>query len=74
MCSVTVDVCSQRLGQMSYFGGIERQHEGVYVPDLGSLTSLHDRQVTEPLLRVFGYLPDWQPCFPHCALQAERDC
>ncbi|KAH7676830.1 Triacylglycerol lipase protein [Dioscorea alata] len=32
-----------RLGGLSYFGGAETKDEHVLVPDLGSLTSIHDR-------------------------------
>ncbi|KAJ6807384.1 uncharacterized protein M6B38_397360 [Iris pallida] len=32
-----------RLGRLSYFGGAEKRDERVLVPDLGSLTSIHDR-------------------------------
>ncbi|CAN8313044.1 unnamed protein product [Cochlearia groenlandica] len=32
-----------RLGGLSYFGGAEKKDERVLVPDLGSLTSVHDR-------------------------------
>lgn len=33
----------QRLGGLSYFAGAEKKDERVLVPDLGSLTSVHDR-------------------------------
>ena len=33
----------QRLGGLSYFAGAEKKDEHVLVPDLGSLTSVHDR-------------------------------
>ncbi|XP_078440144.1 uncharacterized protein LOC144710288 [Wolffia australiana] len=32
-----------RLGGLSYFGGAEKKDDRVLVPDLGSLTSVHDR-------------------------------
>ncbi|KAL5995091.1 hypothetical protein ACLOJK_025149 [Asimina triloba] len=32
-----------RLGSLSYFAGAEKKDERVLVPDLGSLTSIHDR-------------------------------
>jgi triacylglycerol esterase/lipase EstA (alpha/beta hydrolase family) len=32
-----------RLGGLSYFAGAEKKDERVLVPDLGSLTSVHDR-------------------------------
>lgn len=32
-----------RLGGLSYFGGAEKRDDRVLVPDLGSLTSVHDR-------------------------------
>ncbi|CAA6654193.1 unnamed protein product [Spirodela intermedia] len=32
-----------RLGSLSYFGGAEKKDDRVLVPDLGSLTSVHDR-------------------------------
>ncbi|XP_058076616.1 uncharacterized protein LOC131225170 [Magnolia sinica] len=32
-----------RLGGLSYFAGAEKKYERVLVPDLGSLTSIHDR-------------------------------
>uniref|UniRef100_A0A8R7P3J6 Lipase-like C-terminal domain-containing protein n=1 Tax=Triticum urartu TaxID=4572 RepID=A0A8R7P3J6_TRIUA len=32
-----------RLGGMSYFAGAEKKDDRVLVPDLGSLTSIHDR-------------------------------
>jgi hypothetical protein len=34
---------SQRLGGLSYFAGAEKKDDRVLVPDLGSLTSVHDR-------------------------------
>jgi hypothetical protein len=42
------DVCfvrAQRLGGLSYFAGAEKKDDRVLVPDLGSLTSIHDRWV-----------------------------
>lgn len=33
----------QRLGGLSYFGGAEKKDDHILVPDLGSLTSTHDR-------------------------------
>lgn len=36
-------VILQRLGGLSYFAGAEKKDERVLVPDLGSLTSVHDR-------------------------------
>jgi hypothetical protein len=33
----------QRLGGLSYFAGAEKKDDRVLVPDLGSLTSIHDR-------------------------------
>ena len=35
----------QRLGGLSYFAGAEKKDDRVLVPDLGSLTSIHDRWV-----------------------------
>ncbi|KAG5541292.1 hypothetical protein RHGRI_021208 [Rhododendron griersonianum] len=32
-----------KMGHVSYFGGAEKKYERVFVPDLGSLTSIHDR-------------------------------
>jgi hypothetical protein len=42
-------LCSrvQRLGGLSYFAGAEKKDDRVLVPDLGSLTSIHDRWVDE---------------------------
>jgi hypothetical protein len=37
----------QRLGGLSYFAGAEKKDDRVLVPDLGSLTSIHDRWVGE---------------------------
>jgi len=34
---------AQRLGGLSYFAGAEKKDDRVLVPDLGSLTSIHDR-------------------------------
>jgi poly(3-hydroxybutyrate) depolymerase len=34
-----------RLGGLSYFAGAEKKDDRVLVPDLGSLTSIHDRWV-----------------------------
>ena len=36
---------AQRLGGLSYFAGAEKKDDRVLVPDLGSLTSIHDRWV-----------------------------
>lgn len=33
------------MGGLSYFAGAEKKDERVLVPDLGSLTSIHDRWV-----------------------------
>jgi hypothetical protein len=33
----------QKLGGLSYFAGAEKKDDRVLVPDLGSLTSVHDR-------------------------------
>lgn len=35
------------MGHVSYFGGAEKKYERVFVPDLGSLTSIHDRWAAE---------------------------
>ncbi|KAM7472737.1 hypothetical protein LguiA_010920 [Lonicera macranthoides] len=32
-----------KMGHLSHFGGLEKKYEQVFVPDLGLLTSLHDR-------------------------------
>lgn len=46
---VSLSFCSrvQRLGGLSYFAGAEKKDDRVLVPDLGSLTSVHDRWVDE---------------------------
>jgi hypothetical protein len=38
---------AQRLGGLSYFAGAEKKDDRVLVPDLGSLTSIHDRWVVQ---------------------------
>lgn len=50
----------QRLGGLSYFAGAEKKDERVLVPDLGSLTSIHDRWVGAlKMIKLF----DWVLCF-----------
>lgn len=41
--TVLKDTLFQRLGGLSYFAGAEKKDDRVLVPDLGSLTSVHDR-------------------------------
>ena len=54
-----VFLSAQRLGGLSYFAGAEKKDDRVLVPDLGSLTSIHDRWV--------GWigLEQCQTCFHH---------
>jgi hypothetical protein len=33
----------QKLGSLSYWGGAEQRYDRILVPDLGALTSIHDR-------------------------------
>ncbi|CAL4900729.1 unnamed protein product [Urochloa decumbens] len=42
-CSPLIRFRAQRLGGLSYFAGAEKKDDRVLVPDLGSLTSIHDR-------------------------------
>ncbi|WOL05420.1 beta-carotene hydroxylase 1 [Canna indica] len=48
----------ERLGGLSYFTGIENKDERVLVPDLGSLSSIHDREdkwiTVRSIARILG--------------------
>eukprot|EP00850_Spirogloea_muscicola_P013825 SM000096S24854 [mRNA] locus=s96:111677:115526:+ [translate_table: standard] len=43
-----------KLGNLSYFGGAELQEERVLVPDLGSLTSIHDSSSDIKVVQLFS--------------------
>ena len=58
---VCLFVRAQRLGGMSYFAGAEKKDDRVLVPDLGSLTSIHDRWVGGKITKVVSSFGGWTP-------------
>ncbi|KAF9595516.1 hypothetical protein IFM89_000604 [Coptis chinensis] len=47
------------LGGLLYFAGVEKKDERVLVPDLGSLTSIHDRHATLAFKGYDDTSEDW---------------
>lgn len=41
--SLTFCLSEQKLGKISYWGGAEKRDDRIFAPDLGSLSSVHDR-------------------------------